>query len=88
MTLDGGNTKADFPFKCGKATVYEDRVIVKKGYFRKTTQEIQLENIKNIRYINHAYWLEISENRLLTIGSPKRETLRKLKAAWHEVFLR
>ena len=78
----------DFPFECGKATVFEDNVVIQKGFWKKKSVTIPLAEIQNIQLIKHNYWIKPVTGYNLNIGSPNRNVIERLKEIVREQQLK
>lgn len=84
----GGTGAVSFPLEFGRVTVYEDRLIVKSSFRkRKKLTEVPFEELHAIQVMNHRDCIRTKNNKLIVIGTLKRESRRMIQDHWRSFLL-
>ena len=67
-----------FPFKCGRAMVYEDRVVV-RAVFKKNVLDLRLEEIHTFSSSKDSCSIGYGDGRSVQIGSAPKASVKRLK---------
>lgn len=84
-----GTAIESFPLEFGRVTVYEDRLVVRSGFRkRKKLREVPFDELQAMQVMNHRDCIRTKNNKLIGIGTLKRESRRKLQDLWRSFLLR